>query len=50
MLGGAGNVARNIKALGGEPVLVGALGDDVEGDIVAGTLVGRDRITSKFVR
>jgi D-beta-D-heptose 7-phosphate kinase/D-beta-D-heptose 1-phosphate adenosyltransferase len=28
MLGGAGNVARNIAELGGEPTLVGVLGDD----------------------
>ncbi|WP_291319664.1 bifunctional ADP-heptose synthase [Desulfonatronospira sp.] len=27
-LGGAGNVARNIKSLGGEPVLMGIAGDD----------------------
>src|SRR5207302_7068461 len=28
MLGGAGNVAANIAGLGGEAVLVGAVGDD----------------------
>ncbi|MFN2382895.1 MAG: bifunctional heptose 7-phosphate kinase/heptose 1-phosphate adenyltransferase, partial [Gemmatimonadota bacterium] len=31
MLGGAGNVARNLHALGCEPVLVGFLGDDDAG-------------------
>lgn len=31
MLGGAGNVARNIAALGGEAVLIGLVGDDAAG-------------------
>jgi D-beta-D-heptose 7-phosphate kinase/D-beta-D-heptose 1-phosphate adenosyltransferase len=31
MLGGAGNVARNVAALGGEVSLVGVIGDDAEG-------------------
>jgi D-beta-D-heptose 7-phosphate kinase/D-beta-D-heptose 1-phosphate adenosyltransferase len=31
MLGGAGNVARNIAALGGEAVLIGLIGDDAAG-------------------
>jgi D-beta-D-heptose 7-phosphate kinase/D-beta-D-heptose 1-phosphate adenosyltransferase len=31
MLGGAGNVARNIAALGGEAVLIGLVGDDATG-------------------
>ena len=30
-LGGAGNVANNIKALGGRPILLGVIGDDREG-------------------
>jgi len=30
-LGGAGNVAQNIKALGGNPILIGTIGDDQEG-------------------
>ncbi len=33
-LGGAGNVARNIAALGGRPVLVGMIGSDPAGDRV----------------
>jgi D-beta-D-heptose 7-phosphate kinase/D-beta-D-heptose 1-phosphate adenosyltransferase len=35
MLGGAGNVARNIPALGGKAVLIGLLGDDAAGAEVA---------------
>lgn len=31
MLGGAGNVARNIAALGGNAVLIGVIGDDAAG-------------------
>jgi len=31
MLGGAGNVARNIVALGGTAILIGAVGDDMAG-------------------
>ena len=50
MLGGAANVARNIVALGGEVLLVGALGDDEAGDLVAGPLVAEDRIEGRFVR
>lgn len=50
MLGGAANVARNVIALGGEALLVGALGDDAEGDLVAGPLVAGDRIEGRFVR
>jgi D-beta-D-heptose 7-phosphate kinase/D-beta-D-heptose 1-phosphate adenosyltransferase len=34
MLGGAGNVARNIAALGGTAVLIGLLGNDAAGDEV----------------
>jgi D-beta-D-heptose 7-phosphate kinase/D-beta-D-heptose 1-phosphate adenosyltransferase len=50
MLGGAANVARNIVALGGEALLVGALGDDAEGDLVAGPLIAGNRIEGRFVR
>lgn len=32
LLGGAGNVARNIAALGGKPALVGVVGDDAQGN------------------
>ena len=34
MLGGAGNVARNIATLGGRPVLIAAIGADAAGDSV----------------
>ncbi len=37
MLGGAGNVARNIAALGGTAVLVGLVGQDAAGDESADT-------------
>ena len=50
MLGGAGNVARNVTGLGGEALLIGALGDDAAGDLIAGRLVEADQITGKFVR
>lgn len=50
MLGGAANVARNIVALGGQPLLVGALGDDPEGDLVSGPLIAESKIEGRFVR
>src|ERR1700733_13174024 len=34
MLGGAGNVARNVAALGGRAILVGVIGDDAPGQQV----------------
>jgi D-beta-D-heptose 7-phosphate kinase / D-beta-D-heptose 1-phosphate adenosyltransferase len=49
-LGGAGNVARNINSLGGHACLIGAVGDDAEGNLVAGSLLEGDRIKGKFVR
>jgi D-beta-D-heptose 7-phosphate kinase / D-beta-D-heptose 1-phosphate adenosyltransferase len=50
MLGGAANVARNVVALGGEALLVGALGADADGDLVAGPLIAADRIEGRFIR
>ena len=50
MLGGAGNVARNIVALGGEALLVGALGRDTEGDLIADSLILSDRVEGRFLR
>jgi D-beta-D-heptose 7-phosphate kinase/D-beta-D-heptose 1-phosphate adenosyltransferase len=38
MAGGAGNVARNIQALGGEAALVALAGEDAEGAEIAGLL------------
>ena len=47
MLGGAGNVARNIAALGGRAILLGLLGDDAAGAeiraLIAGTAGLEDR-------
>jgi rfaE bifunctional protein kinase chain/domain len=37
-LGGAANVARNIKALGAQPILAGVIGNDVSGDKFIGIL------------
>ncbi len=37
-LGGAGNVAKNIAALGGRPLLVGCVGQDPDGDILSALL------------
>jgi rfaE bifunctional protein kinase chain/domain len=49
LAGGAGNVARNIAALGARAVLVSATGDDDAGRILA-TLLERDGIESLLVR
>ena len=40
VLGGAANVAANLKALGAEPLLIGTLQKDVAGDRVLGLLAG----------
>ncbi|MGA2668248.1 MAG: D-glycero-beta-D-manno-heptose-7-phosphate kinase [Ignavibacteria bacterium] len=37
-LGGAANVANNVKTLGSEPILIGIVGDDMEGDIYLDTM------------
>lgn len=37
-LGGAANVANNIKSLDAEPVLIGVIGDDFDGDIFLETM------------
>jgi D-beta-D-heptose 7-phosphate kinase / D-beta-D-heptose 1-phosphate adenosyltransferase len=49
MLGGAGNVARNIAALGGTPVLVGLLGRDPAGDEARDRLLATPRIVDAHV-
>ena len=47
MLGAAGNVARNVAALGGSPTLIGAIGDDNTGEEVTALLAGdADRMTA----
>ena len=50
MLGGAGNVARNVMALGGKAILAGAVGDDAEGALICGPLIDAEKITGRFVR
>ena len=60
ILGGAGNVARNVKALGGEPVIVGVCGMDEDGQrmgkllreegVVAHTVCDSDRPTIRKTR
>lgn len=47
MLGAAGNVARNVAAMGGAPTLIGVIGDDNIGEEVAALLAGgADRMTA----
>ena len=48
MLGGAGNVARNVAALGGEVSLIGLVGGDAEGH-EAMRLVGQDTGVEGFL-
>ncbi|HEY2956372.1 MAG TPA: D-glycero-beta-D-manno-heptose-7-phosphate kinase [Candidatus Eisenbacteria bacterium] len=40
-LGGAGNVAANLRALGAEPVLIAAVGDDAGGEELRSALAAR---------
>jgi D-beta-D-heptose 7-phosphate kinase/D-beta-D-heptose 1-phosphate adenosyltransferase len=49
MLGGAGNVARNVAALGGRAILVGLLGADPAGDEARGKLGATPRIVDAHV-
>ncbi len=49
MLGGAGNVARNISALGGRAVLIGLRGRDPAGAELAGLLAADPRIEDRMV-
>lgn len=49
MLGGAGNVVRNILSLGGSATLVAVTGDDAEGREIAHLLEAEDRITAALV-
>lgn len=48
VVGGAGNVARNIAALGGKPTMIGIIGDDHEGEILS-QLMEKDGIESCLV-
>jgi D-beta-D-heptose 7-phosphate kinase/D-beta-D-heptose 1-phosphate adenosyltransferase len=49
MLGGAGNVARNIAALGGEAVLLGLLGGDQAGDEVRAVIAAAPLVSDAHV-
>lgn len=48
LLGGAGNVARNIASLGGHVELIGIVGNDSHGDILGDTL-RREGITANLL-
>ncbi len=48
LLGGAGNVARNILALDGAPLLLGVRGRDPEGEVVE-TMLSEARIPARLV-
>lgn len=47
-LGGAANVALNVTALGGRPVLCSVVGDDVEGELFA-AMLNEQNISSKGI-
>jgi len=47
-LGGAANVANNIKTLDAEPVLIGIIGDDIDGDIFLETM-RRQNLTTRGI-
>ncbi|HZK89234.1 MAG TPA: D-glycero-beta-D-manno-heptose-7-phosphate kinase [Stellaceae bacterium] len=49
MLGGAGNVARNIAALGGSAVLMGFLGDDAAGEEARAKIAATGRIADAHI-
>ena len=49
MLGGAGNVVRNILSLGASASLVAVIGDDAEGREVMHLLDKEDRLTARLV-
>lgn len=49
MIGGAGNVVRNLVAFGAEAVLVAAIGDDAAGAELSGLLDRTERTTAQLV-
>src|SRR5262249_9366835 len=49
MLGGAGNVARNIASLGGKAILLGLLGADAAGDEVRSLIAHNDGLVDHNV-
>lgn len=48
-LGGAGNVALNLKALGCEPILCGLVGNDDEGKFISNALSENELLTSGLI-
>ena len=50
MLGGAGNAARNVAALGATAVLAGVAGDDAEGDQALALIDAEPRLTGLIAR
>jgi rfaE bifunctional protein kinase chain/domain len=48
LLGGAGNVARNIKSLGGEPMLITLIANDRAGEKIKELLI-KEKINAHFV-
>ena len=49
MIGGAGNVARNIAALGGRCIYVGVIGDDETGQSIKTAFAAEPRIEARLV-
>ena len=49
LLGGAGNVARNIASMGGEPLLVSTVGTDEDG-MILDRLCEEAQLTTKLIR
>jgi len=49
-LGGAANVANNIKSLGAEPLLIGVVGDDANGDLLTKLLIEQGCPTMGIIR
>ncbi|MGR4862972.1 D-glycero-beta-D-manno-heptose-7-phosphate kinase [Caulobacter sp. LARHSG274] len=49
MLGGAGNVARNVAALGGRAVLIGVIGDDEAGRTLVGLIDREPSLDSALI-
>ena len=50
MLGGAANVALNIKSLGGEAILCSVIGNDKQGDILLNLMQGEGLNTNGIIR
>ncbi|OIQ49892.1 Bifunctional protein HldE [Pseudodesulfovibrio hydrargyri] len=49
LLGGAGNVARNIADLGGKPLLIGAVGTDRNGEVLE-DLCGQAGLSTRLIQ